>query len=73
MTPTPPELRRRRLALALMTFGVLIVSRLHDEPMIGTLSFSFDAGRLPQVEASPTPLVATVAGLLVEGAQRLIR
>ncbi len=72
MTPTPRELRRRRLVLALMTLSALAVSRAHDEPVIGTLSFSLAMDRPPQVDASPTPLVAAVAGLLVEGAQRLI-
>ncbi|MEH3047490.1 hypothetical protein [Sphingomonas adhaesiva] len=73
MTPTPPELRRRRLALALLALSMLAMSDLRDRPVIGTLSLSFDLDRAPRVEAVLTPPLATAAALLADVADRLIR
>lgn len=72
MTP-PPELRRRRLALALLALSVFAVSDLRDGPVLGTVSLSFDLDRAPRVEAALVPPLATVVTLLGDAAQRLIR
>ncbi len=72
MTP-PPELRRRRLTLALLAVGVLTLSNLRERPVIGTLSLSLDVDRAPRVEAVLVPPLAAAAALLTDAAHHLIR
>lgn len=73
MTPSPREIRRRRLALAALAVSVMTVSGLRERPVIGTLSFSLDVGQPLRLEAALSPPLAAAAEVLVDVAQRLTR
>ena len=73
MTPSPRELHRRRLAIALLARSVMTVSDLHDSPMIGTLSLSIDLTHLPRVDAALAPPLDSLATVLADATRRFTR
>lgn len=66
------DFRKRRIALAVATAGLLVLADNHP-PRIGTISITLDDTRRPHVDAALAPPLDTVAAVAVMAMERLTR